>query len=140
MLCALVPFNFYSLASIPAHLAAGQPDPDQASAMPARDISDCGGALELAAFPDSNRAADLLLCIFGHKFNRYWICAASRSGRWKSSSCAGCALITSALDVYYRDIRYLVECSGLVMFWLVPVFYSLEMIPPGYQNSSCSIR
>ncbi len=45
----------------------------------------------------------------------------------------GLSLITSALNVYYRDIRYLVECSGLVMFWMVPVFYNLEMIPIRYR-------
>ena len=45
----------------------------------------------------------------------------------------GLCLITSALDIYYRDIRYLVECSGLVMFWMVPVFYNIEMIPHRYR-------
>jgi len=27
-----------------------------------------------------------------------------------------------------------VEASGLVMFWAVPVFYSIEMVPPRYQQ------
>ena len=42
--------------------------------------------------------------------------------------------MTAALDIYYRDVRYLVEASGLVMFWVVPVFYSLEMVPRRYQQ------
>jgi ABC-type polysaccharide/polyol phosphate export permease len=41
----------------------------------------------------------------------------------------GLSLITAALDIYYRDMRYLVECSGLLMFWGVPIFYTVEMIP-----------
>ncbi len=45
----------------------------------------------------------------------------------------GLSLITSALDIYYRDTRYLVECSGLVMFWMVPIFYNIEMIPQRYR-------
>jgi len=45
----------------------------------------------------------------------------------------GMALITSVLDIYYRDVRYLVEASNVVMFWLVPIFYSLEMVPERYR-------
>jgi len=40
----------------------------------------------------------------------------------------GLSLLTSSLDVYHRDVRYVVESATLVMFWLCPVFYGVDQI------------
>jgi len=46
----------------------------------------------------------------------------------------GLTLITAALQVYIRDVRYVVESATTVLFWMVPIVYSFSLIPPRFRE------
>lgn len=41
---------------------------------------------------------------------------------------SGLSMMTSALNVYYRDTLYLVQSILTIMFWFTPIFYSLPIV------------
>ena len=74
----------------------------------------------------------LLIVAFGEGVNRHWIWIPVVLGLEIIFVC-GMALGFSALDVYYRDTRYVVESVNLVLFWMVPIFYSFDQVPAQYR-------
>lgn len=46
----------------------------------------------------------------------------------------GLGLASSALFVIVRDVRYVVESTLVILFWIVPIIYTFDMVPADFRN------
>ena len=72
-----------------------------------------------------------LLFYFGVPPNRYWIWLPYILVMEIIFVC-GLSLLTSAMHVYMRDTRYLVEVANTILFWMVPISYDFSAVPRAY--------
>jgi ABC-type polysaccharide/polyol phosphate export permease len=132
VLCGLIPFNFFSLAwgigtsSILDNSNLIKRVPVPREVLPISSV--LGNALHLGI---QALLLAFIAIVLGAGINRYWLWIPVILSLEIVFTC-GCVLLCSALDVYVRDMRYVVESASMVLFWLVPIFYSFSMIRPEY--------
>jgi len=132
VLCGIIPYNFFALAWSSGtgslldstNLIKKVPVPREIIPV-ASVLSHC-----LHVFIQFGLLA-MFLFLYGFTINRYW---ALLPVIWVFYILfvIGMVLATSALNIYVRDTRYVVESANTVLFWLVPIFYGGEMIKPEF--------
>jgi ABC-type polysaccharide/polyol phosphate export permease len=134
VLCGLVPFNFFSFAWGSGTQAIVDGTAFVKRVAIPREIIPVASVLSNCLHLVIQIALLLITAlVFGYTVNKHWVWLPVIWGFF-IIFVSGLVMITSAVNVFIRDVRYVVESFNAVLFWLVPVFYPFSIIQPKYKE------
>ncbi len=129
VLSGLIPFNFFSLSWVTGTVSLIDNTGIIKRTTFPREIVPIGSVLANSMhFVIQLVLLIVIVLLYGYRPNLNWLLLPVVAGLEILFVC-GLALMFSAFDVYVRDTRYVVESANTVLFWLVPIFYSSNIVP-----------
>jgi ABC-type polysaccharide/polyol phosphate export permease len=132
VLCGIIPFNFFAVAWVSGTMSVFQNAGLVKRVILPREIVPISTVLaNCIHFLIQVALLVAVVLAAGYRVNSHWLLLPAVFGLEVAFVC-GLSLISSALDVYFRDVRYVVESANTVLFWMVPIFYSFTDVPPRF--------
>ena len=134
VLCGLVPYNFFSLAwSTGTSSLLENANIIKRVSIPREVVpiaSVLGNCVHLV-IQIGLLLTFVLVSGFGMNWNWLWLPLV-----WglEIVFVSGLALFSSGVNVYVRDTRYIVDSINMLLFWVVPIFYSFNVVPSEFRE------
>jgi len=132
LMTGLVPYNFFSIAWVCGTVSLA----DNAGLI--KRVPVPREIVPLAAVLSNVLHLLIQICLLfmlvfasGYTINRHWLWLPYIWVMEVVFLC-GLSMITAALNVYIRDMRYVIESLNTVLFWLVPIVYTVPNPPKLY--------